>query len=51
MSTVWCAGSLVGLVSAEPVSAGSVIGPNLGQGEGVVLGRKFDLLGQLIIIQ
>ena len=43
MSTVWCAGSglvVVLLVSVRTVSlsAGSLIGPNVGQGEGVVLG-------------
>ena len=55
MSTVWCAGSglvVVLLVSVRTVSlsAGSLIGPNVGQGKGVVLGMLacrpsiFDLL-------
>ena len=44
MSTVWCAGSglvVVLLVSVRTVSlsAGSLIGPNVGQSEGVVLGE------------
>ena len=43
MSTVWCAGLelvVVLLVSVRTVSlsAGSLIGPNVGQGRGVVLG-------------
>ena len=43
MSTVWCAGSglvVVLLVSVRTVSlsAESLIGPNVGQGKGVVLG-------------
>ena len=55
MSTVWCAGSglvVVLLVSVRTVSlsAESLIGPNVGQGEGVVPGMLachpsiFDLL-------
>ena len=46
MSTVWCAGA--GSVESGLLSVGSVIDPNLGQGDGVVLCGVGDLAGELV---